>query len=176
MIVAESNERPQFEDADFRQSGGTDRILDDGTVLPLDQEDRLLHFDAVDLIEKRWERIQAEGLEREVALRMHRSGILVDGQLNPAATQNQGFFETREHDHTAHGRPGSRDEQAVIAAGIHADDGGGCETAEAVGLQPFAAAGEVQVAADGFVELNHGSSSHSPLCCRSLATNPVQPV
>ena len=59
-------------------------------------------------------------------------------------------------------RLGGSHQQSVVAAGIQADDGRGSESAEAVGFEPFAAEGGIEVAAGFLVELNHDRSRSLP--------------
>ena len=70
-------------------------------------------------------------------------------------SDHQRFLQLREQDHAAHGRPGGGREQPVIAARVHSRDGGRGEAPDPVGLEPFAAPGQFQVAADGLIEYAH---------------------
>ncbi len=85
---------------------------------------------------------------------MDDAGVLIGAEFEALRAENQRLFEVREQRDTADRRLGSSDEQSMIAAGIEIDDGGGCETADAVGLEPLAAGSFRQIAADPAIELD----------------------
>src|SRR5262245_42725868 len=99
-----------------------------------------------------------------MALRVNHAGVTVRTQVVSFAADDESFFKFRKQHHPADGRLGGGSEEAMIAAGVEADDCRRGEAAETVGFEPFALEAGIEV------------HSHSPLCCNSLATTPVQPV
>src|SRR5581483_5838728 len=87
---------------------------------------------------------------------MNHAGILVCRELVPAAADEECLLDFGQQNHAPDRRPGSRYEQAVVAPGVKADDGGGRKSSQPVGFEPFAPEGDFQISANSLVESDHG--------------------
>ena len=153
VIVAKRDQRPDLQPqalGRLRSICALELILHDGRVLAVDHEDRLLDHDAFDFISENGKRIEAEVREIAKALGMDNAGIAVAGEVKRLAVNQQRLFQLGQEHFPADRRLGGGDQQAMIAARVQTGDGGRGKAAQAVGFQPFAAQGRIQVAA-GFL-------------------------
>src|SRR5207248_2219977 len=101
-------------------------------------------------------RIPAEARQVLVAGRVDDARVLVRGELEALAVNEERLFQLREEHRPAGRWRESGDEQAVVAARVEAGEGGAGKAAQAVRLQPLALARHLQAAAN--FDLVHLSS------------------
>src|SRR5215472_3006569 len=85
---------------------------------------------------------------------MDRTSILIRAQLEAAGANDQCLLELGEKNRATHRWLGCRGEQAMVSAGVQPGDGGGSETTDTVGLEPFTRGRLSQVGADEAIELD----------------------
>src|SRR4051812_36255972 len=121
VIVAESNQGPQFECAvALRRS--PQFVLNYRGVLSVNHEHRFLKFQPVHLVHKNREWILTELLEIHVALGMNDARISIARKLETPALDNERLFQLREKDHLAHRRLSRGHQQTVVTPGIQPGD------------------------------------------------------
>src|SRR5207249_3100653 len=94
---------------------------------------------AFDVVLKAGDVIEAEAAQVAVAARIDAQAELVDGELVlliVLAVNREDFAHAIERHDAPDRRRGGGTEHAMIATGIAPDDGGGGESAQAVGEQP----------------------------------------
>src|SRR5208283_5644247 len=101
-------------------------------------------------------RIQTKTLQVLISLRIDRSWILVDEQIEAGAIHDEGLLQLGEQYVAVNRRLQRCNQQAVVAAGVHAHDRGTGESADTVGFEPFALCGLVESPAYVFFERDHG--------------------
>src|SRR5215831_6139963 len=89
------------------------------------------------------------------ALWMNYTRISIGRKIECLTLDEKRFFQFREQDKTPDRRRSRCGQQAVVAARVQTDDGGGGKAANPVRLQPFTTESGVQVAAGFLLKLNH---------------------
>ena len=156
VIIAESDQRPQLECASDLRGGLSYQVLNHRGVFPMNHEDGFFDLQPVDFVDVHGEGILAELFQMQVSLWVDRAGIPIAGKVGAPAIDHQRLLQLGEQKHAPHRRFGRSDQEAVVTARVESRDGGRREAPDPIGLEPLAAAGDVQIAADRLVKSAHG--------------------
>src|SRR5262249_49372244 len=125
--------------------------------------------------------------EVQIALRIDRSAIFIRREIDALLTEHQRLFQLGKKKHAPARRVQRSGQQTVITPCVCAGDGATGKAAQTVGLQPLAAEGRFQTAADCLIEADHRTVAAVAVipffvfCCWKsssiiVATSAVQPV
>src|SRR5260370_37656159 len=100
-------------------------IVNHGAVLAVNHEDGLLELNTVGFIREDRKRIEAKLFEITKSLRVYGARITVCREMKRLPINQQRFFQLGKQNQPADGRFGGGHEQAVVATGVQAANGGG---------------------------------------------------
>ena len=133
--------------------GSSDLIQDQGGIFPVHGGNGLVQLYACGLIGPMGKKSLAKAVHIGKALGMNGLGIEVASQFVILFIEDNSFIQLGEQAHPAGRRAGGRHQQAMIAPGIGPANGGTGPASQAIGLQPFALAGLIQVLGDVMVKV-----------------------
>lgn len=135
MEVAESQERAQEQRGAARP--GEQAVAQHRRVSAVHKKELAFNDAAVDLVGPDRPRIEAKADEPRVPVGVHRAGILVRGQRQRLALDDQLLVERRQEHAAFNGGLQGGHQQAVVAARARPGHRAAGETAQAVGLEPL---------------------------------------
>src|SRR5579871_438153 len=154
VIIAKSDQGTNLKQRFASAEIARDLILNRYAVLAARHQNGLFDYDAGYTVEELRKRFRSKRFQIRVAVGMNRARVLVRAQFKALAIQHQRLFQFRKQNQSPDGRLRRRHQQSMIAAGVQSNDGGRSESADAVGLQPFARGRLGHVAANSVIEFD----------------------